>query len=198
MAVSLTKGEKVNLSKAVESLAKVTVGLGWDMATRGHNVDCDASVFVLRTKKSGFFGKEAEKLTDDRDVIYFGNRNHSSGCIKHHGDNLTGAGDGDDEQITIDLKNMPEDITRLVVVINIYNCKSRGQNFGMIKNCFARVVDNGVSKEICRYNLSNGEYDSATAMVVCEFYKENGEWHFGAVGEGTKDGDISSLARRYK
>lgn len=198
MAVSLKKGEKVNLSKAVERLAKVTVGLGWDMATRGSNIDCDASVFALRTKKTGFFGRTTEKLCNSKDIVYYGNKMHSSGCIKHHGDNLTGEGDGDDEQITINLKDMPEDITRIVVVINIYACRSRGQHFGMIKNCFARVVDNGTNQEICRYNLSNGEYDKETAMVVCELYRENGEWNFEAIGKGTRDGDIPSLAKRYE
>lgn len=180
MAVSLTKGEKVNLSKVVEKLANVTVGLGWDAAEYGDSIDCDSSVFVLK-----------------EDIIYYGHKKHSNGCIKHHGDNLVGDSVGDDEQISINLKEMPEDVTRLAVVINIYNCRNRGQHFGMIKNCFARIVDDATKEEICRYNLSN-DYNGCTALIVAEFYREDGEWHFEAVGKGTHDGSISELARRYK
>lgn len=203
MAVSLTKGDKVNLSKEVEKLANVTVGLGWDMAKRGYNIDCDSSVFLLTGggSKSGFLGlfkgNDGAKLRRKSDIVYYGNQRHTSGCVLHHGDNLTGEGDGDDEQISINLKNMPKDVERIVIVINIYACRSRGQHFGMIKNCYARIVDDATRKEICRYNLSDN-YDGDTAMIVGEFYRENDEWHFEAVGKGTKDGDISSLAHRYE
>lgn len=187
MAVSLTKGEKVNLSKVVEKLANVTVGLGWDAAEYGDSIDCDSSVFVLKNVvgKSGMFGlfkkEEKARLVNDEDIIYYGHKKHSNGCIKHHGDNLVGGSVGDDEQISINLKEMPEDVTRLAVVINIYNCRNRGQHFGMIKNCFAR-----------------NDYNGCTALIVAEFYREDGEWHFEAVGKGTHDGSISELARRYK
>lgn len=152
-------------------------------------------------EKAGLFGlfkKEGKaRLVNDEDIIYYGHKKHSNGCIKHHGDNLVGGSVGDDEQISIDLKNMPEDVTRLAVVINIYNCRSKEQHFGMIKNCFARIVDDATKEEICRYNLSN-DYDGCTALIVAEFYREDGEWHFEAVGKGTHDGSISELARRYK
>ena len=203
MAVSLSKGDRVNLSKAVEKLANVTVGLGWDAATRGRDIDCDSSVFVLRnvTEKAGLFRlfKRTEKaeLKRDSDIVYYGNKKHSSKCIKHHGDNLVGGSVGDDEQISIDLKNMPEDVTRLAVVINIYDCRNRDQHFGMIKNCYARIVDDATKQEICRYNLSD-DYNKCTALIVAEFYRENGEWHFEAIGKGTHDGSISELAKRYK
>lgn len=174
MAVSLTKGQKVNLSKAVEKLANVTVGLGWDMAQNGNSIDCDSSVFVLResTKqiskkiKSGLFGIFSKTKTEEvaecgltrsDDIVYYGNLTHDSGCIKHRGDNLVG-GTGkrnDDEQIAIDLKKMPEDIKKLVVAVNIYNCRVRGQHFGMIKNCYTRIVDDATKEEICRYNLTD-------------------------------------------
>lgn len=188
MAVSLTKGEKVNLSKVVEKLANVTVGLGWDAAEYGDSIDCDSSVFVLKNVvgKSGMFGlfkkEEKARLVNDEDIIYYGHKKHSNGCIKHHGDNLVGGSVGDDEQISINLKEMPEDVTRLAVVINIYNCRNRGQHFGMIKNCFARIVDDATKEEICRYNLSN-DYNGCTALIVAEFYREDGEWHFEAVGK---------------
>lgn len=217
MAVSLTKGQKVNLSKAVEKLANVTVGLGWDMAQSGSRIDCDSSVFVLResTKriskkvKSGLFGLFSKVETDEvtecsltrsDDIIYYGNLAHDSGCVKHRGDNLVG-GKGkrnDDEQIAIDLKKMPPDIKKLVVVVNIYNCRVKGQHFGMIKNCYARIVDDATKEEICRYNLTDG-YDKCTALIVGELYRdENDEWQFKAIGEGTQDGSISDMAKRYK
>lgn len=217
MAVSLTKGQKVNLSKAVEKLANVTVGLGWDMSDYGSSIDCDSSVFVLKesTKniskkvKTGLFGLFSKTevdsvteccLTDSDDIVYYGNLTHGSGCIKHRGDNLVG-GTGkrnDDEQISINLKNMPENIKKLVVVVNIYNCRFKGQHFGMVKNCYARIVDDATKEEICRYNLTD-DYRKCTALIVGELYRdENNEWQFKAVGEGTSDGSISELSNRYK
>lgn len=215
MAVSLVKGEKVNLSKVVEKLANVTVGLGWDMARSGNNIDCDSSVLVLREhtngvakKGKGLLGlfskadtKETPKcsLSGSEDIVYYGHLSHSSGCIKHRGDNLVGGigNRNDDEQIAINLKNMPDDIKRLVIVVNIYNCKSRGQHFGMIENCYARIVDDATKEEICRYNLTD-DYNKCTALIVGELYREDGEWHFEAVGKGTHDSSISMLSERYK
>lgn len=201
MAVSLRKNEVCNLSKEVRELTKVTVGLGWDVAKRGHSIDCDSSVIVLTESSKGMFGllkKNTEaKLNSKKDIVYFGNKRHESGCIVHNGDNLTGAGDGDDEQININLKNMPEEVKKLTVVVNIYACRSRGQHFGMIDNCYARIVDDGTGKEICRYNLSD-DYSGMTAMILGELYRENGEWHFEAIGKGTKDADIMELAARFQ
>lgn len=187
------------------------------MAQNGSSIDCDSSVFVLRENteriskkvKAGLFGLFSKTetgevteygLTRSDDIIYYGNLTHGSGCIKHRGDNLVG-GTGkrnDDEQIAIDLKKMPPDIKKLVVVVNIYNCKLRGQHFGMIKNCYARIVDDATKQEICRYNLTD-DYDGCTALIVGELYRdENGEWQFKAVGEGTHDGNIPDMAKRYK
>jgi stress response protein SCP2 len=217
MAVNLTKGQKVNLSKAVEKLANVTVGLGWDMAHNGRSIDCDSSVFVLReyTKhiskkvKSGLFGlfskTETEETTEcglesSNDIVYYAHLAHNSGCINHRGDNLIG-GSGkrnDDEQIAINLKEMPMDIKKLVVVVNIYDCRNREQHFGMIKNCYARIVDDATKEEICNYNLTDN-YDKCTALIVGELYRdENNEWQFRAIGEGTHDGNISDIAKRYE
>lgn len=215
MAVSLIKGEKVNLSKMVEKLANVTVGLGWDMAKKGDSIDCDSSVFVLKevkktiTKKAGgFFGlfakEETEEVTESgllnsSDIVYYGHLHHSNGCVNHRGDNLVG-GSGkrnDDEQIAINLKNMPEDVKSLVVVVNIYNCKSRHQHFGMINNCYVRIVDDATKEEICRYNLTDN-YDSCTALVVGELYRTGNEWEFKAIGKGTNAGSIEEMAREYK
>lgn len=212
MAVSLTKGEKVNLSKIVERLASVTVGLGWDMAHGGSSIDCDSSVFVLKksvvTKVSGkifgiFGGKSEEviknKIMRESDIVYYGNLRHSNGCINHRGDNLVG-GMGkrnDDEQIAINLKDMPEDVQSLVVVVNIYNCRTRNQHFGMINHCYARIVDDSTKEELCRYDLTD-DYKHCTALIVGELYRKDGEWHFEAIGEGTKDGSIKELAHRYE
>ena len=190
MSVSLVKGQKLSLSKEVEGLKEVVVGLGWDAAKKGLfgrtvNIDCDASAIVLGTKDSY------------RDVVYYGNRSAQGRCVVHHGDNLTGDGDGDDEQITVDLKDMPSDIEKIVFAVNIYACESRKQDFGMIKNAFIRIVDKSTGKEICRYNLSEN-YDGKTAMVFGEVYKSENEWKFNAIGQGTTDKSISQLVNRYR
>lgn len=190
MSVNLVKGQKLNLSKEVNGLSSVVVGLGWDAVKKGlfgstPNIDCDASAIILDN--------------NDRylDVAYYGNRSSMGKCVFHHGDNLTGDGDGDDEQITVDLKNMPSNVGKVVFVVNIYACTSRGQHFGMIKNAFIRLVDKSTNKEICKYNLSEN-YSGKTAMIFAEVYKKDGEWRFNAMGQGTIDTSISSLVNRYK
>lgn len=190
MSVNLVKGEKINLSKEVSGLNKVVVGLGWDAAKKGlfgfgRDIDCDASAIVLG-KKDKYRG-----------VVYYGNKEAENGCVYHHGDNLTGDGDGDDEQITVDLKKMPDSVEKIVFVVNIYDCEARKQDFGMIENAFIRLVDETTGKEICRYNLSEN-YPGKTAMVFAEVYKRDGEWKFNAIGQGTEDKSISELVKRYK
>ena len=198
MAVNLQKGQKISLKKADgTSLSKIMVGLGWDAAeSKGgflssifsgkKDIDCDASVFVC---KDG-------KLRDNDDVVYFGNLEHNSGAVKHMGDNLTGEGEGDDEQIFVNLNKLPEQYDKLVFVVNIYKGEERKQHFGMIKNAFIRIVDNDSGTELCRYNLSDN-YDGMLAMVAGEVYKKNGEWKFNAIGNGTKDTGLSELSRRF-
>lgn len=190
MSVNLVKGQKINLSKEVEGLKKVVVALGWDAAKKGlfgahYDIDCDASAIII--------GKDNKY----KGVVYYGDRKAENGCIYHHGDNLTGDGDGDDEQITVDLKNMPDSIEKIVFVVNIYACESRKQDFGMIKNAYIRLVDEATRKEICKYNLSEN-YSGKTAMIFAEVYKKDKEWKFNAVGTGTTDGSVSELVRRYK
>ena len=163
MSVSLVKGQKINLSKEVEGLKKVVVGLGWDAAKQGvfghkPNIDCDASAIILG------------KGNKYKGVVYYGDRSAEDGCVYHHGDNLTGDGDGDDEQITVNLEKMPSDVEKIVFVVNIYACTSRKQDFGLIKNAFIRLVDDASRKEICKYNLSEN-YAGKTAMVFAEVYK---------------------------
>lgn len=190
MSVNLEKGQKLNLSKEVAGLSKVVVGLGWDAAKKGlfgstPDIDCDASAIILGKNDSY------------KDVVYYSHKNSQAGCVYHHGDNLTGDGDGDDEQITVDLKHMPVDVEKIVFVVNIYNCVPRKQDFGMIKNAFIRLVDESTGKEICKYNLSE-KYRGKTAMVFGEVYKHNNEWKFNAIGQGTTDTSISELVKKYK
>ncbi len=195
MSVRLQKGQKVSLTKENAGLSQVLVGLGWDEAPqkRGFfnlgkqaDIDCDASAVMLKNGKLGGNG----------DLVYFGNLQHRSGTVQHLGDNLTGAGDGDDEQIIIDLANMPQQYDKIVIVVNIYDAVPRKQHFGMIRNAFIRLVDGRTNQEMCRYNLTE-DYSGMTAMIFGEIYRYNGEWKFSAVGQGTNDPSLGDLCRRY-
>lgn len=205
MSVSLQKGQKVNLSKDNAGLAKVIVGLGWDeakpsggggggffatlfggAATTHQAIDCDASAIML---KNG-------KFVDRTDLVYFGNLKHKSGTVNHMGDNLTGEGEGDDEQIVIDLSRVPAEYDKIVIVVNIYQAVQRNQHFGLIENAFIRLVDARNNKEMCKYNLTD-DYSGMTAMIFGEVYRHNGEWKFSAIGQGTKDPGLVELCRRY-
>ncbi|MCI6498915.1 TerD family protein [Lachnospiraceae bacterium HCP1S3_C3] len=193
MSISLQKGQKVSLSKENAGLSNVLVGLGWDEVKRTGGffkrpqpIDCDASAIML---KDG-------KFCDKADLIYFGNLTHKSGTVRHMGDNLTGAGDGDDEQILIDLSKVPVEYDRIVIVVNIYQAVQRKQQFGLIENAFIRLVDGKTNKEMCKYNLSE-DYTGKTAMIFGEIYRYNGEWKFNAIGQGTTDPGIGELVQRY-
>lgn len=201
MAVNLQKGQKVNLTKSDgKKLTKLMVGLGWDEAEQPsgggflskifsskQDIDCDASVFLC---KNG-------KLQTVDDIVYFGNLQHKSGAVRHMGDNLTGEGEGDDEQIFVDLDKLPGEYDKLVFVVNIYKAVDRKQHFGMIKNAFIRVVDNDTGEELCRYNLSD-DYNNMLAMVAGEVYKRGNDWKFNAVGNGTTDTGLEELSRRFR
>ena len=195
MSVSLQKGQKVSLSKENAGLSQVIAGLGWDEVERARKglfapkpqpIDCDASALLLRNGK----------LVDKADIIYFGNLRHKSGTVQHMGDNLTGAGDGDDEQIVIDLANLPAEYDRIVLVVNIYQAVQRQQHFGLIENAFIRIVDAKTNQEMCKYNLTE-DYSGMTAMIFGEIYRHNGEWKFNAIGQGTNDPGLGELVNRY-
>lgn len=195
MSISLQKGQKVSLTKESKGLSNVLVGLGWDAVEqksglfglfKSADIDCDATAILL---KNG-------KFADKSDVVYFGNLVHKSGTVRHMGDNLTGEGEGDDEQILIELSKVPQEYDKIVIVVNIYSAVQRKQHFGMIKNAFIRIVDGGTNKEMCKYDLTEN-YSGMTAMIFGEIYRHNGEWKFGAIGQGTKDTSISDLCRRY-
>ena len=202
MGVNLQKGQKVNLKKADgQALSRIRIGLGWDPVEQekkgglfgsifggsAPDIDCDASVIVC----------QGGRLASRDDVVYFGNLKHSSGAIRHTGDNLTGEGEGDDEQILVDLTAVPAAYDKLVFVVNIYDCQSRKQDFGMIANAFIRICDENTGEEFCRYNLSES-YAGMTAMIFGEIYRYNGEWKFNAIGQGTKDTGLNELAKRYQ
>ncbi len=195
MAVSLQKGQKISLTKGNDGLSCVVVGLGWDASERKRglfarkesNVDCDASVLLLTNGK----------LAGKQDIVYYAHLRHESGSVVHKGDNLTGAGAGDDEQIVVDLSKVPYGVDRIVFVVNIYQAVQRNQHFGMIKNAFIRIIDNRNNNEMCRYNLTD-DYSGCTAMIFGEIYRHNNEWKFSAVGQGTADPGLSELAGRFK
>ena len=194
MGVSLQKGQKVSLTKDNQGLSRVVVGLGWDevqqkkgfFAPKPQAIDCDASAFLLTNGK----------LLGVDDIVYFGNLRHKSGTVQHMGDNLTGAGDGDDEQIVVELDRVPAGYDRIVLVVNIYQADKRNQHFGMIQNAFIRIVDARNNQELCKYNLSDN-YDGMTAMIFGEIYRHNGEWKFNAIGSGTQDVQLGRLANRF-
>lgn len=195
MAISLQKGQKVSLTKENAGLNRVIIGLGWDQVKqkRGFfslkpaDIDCDASAILLR----------GGKATKKDDLVYFGNLRHFTNAVMHMGDNLTGAGDGDDEQIAVDLQNIPEEYDRIVIVVNIYQALVRKQHFGMIENAFCRIVDARNNQEICRYNLTEN-YGGMTAMIFGEVYRQNNEWKFNAIGQGTNDPGLGELVARYQ
>lgn len=195
MSVSLQKGQKVSLSKDNAGLSNIVIGLGWDEVKRSKGgffapkpkpIDCDASALLL---KEG-------RLTNNEDIVYFGNLTHKSGTVRHMGDNLTGAGDGDDEQIMVDLSSVPNEYDKIVIVVNIYQAVDRQQHFGMIQNAFIRLVDGRNNSEMCKYNLTD-DYSGMTAMIFGEVYRHNGEWKFNAIGQGTTDPGLRELASRY-
>ncbi|HBV96443.1 MAG: stress protein [Peptococcaceae bacterium BICA1-7] len=203
MLINLQKGQKVDLTKTNPGLNKIMVGLGWDPVKSGgggggilgglfgggsaQTIDCDASVYMLDAN---------QKLAQKKNLIYFGNLGSPCGSVRHSGDNLTGQGDGDDEQIHVDLSKVPADVHRLVFVVNIYDCVKRKQHFGMIRNAFIRVVSSANGQELCKFNLSEG-YDGKTSLITGEVYRHNGEWKFAALGEATTDPGLESLTRRY-
>ena len=196
MSISLQKGQKVSLTKENAGLSAVLIGLGWDEAKRPRGgffapkpqpIDCDASALLLRNGR----------LLEQADIVYFGNLQHRTGTVRHMGDNLTGAGEGDDEQIIVELNKIPAEYDRIVIVVNIYEAVKRNQHFGMIENAFIRLVDGKTNKEMCKYNLSEN-YSGMTAMIFGEVYRHNGEWKFSAIGQATNDPRLSSLVNRYR
>jgi tellurium resistance protein TerD len=188
MAVNLSKGQKVDLTKSNPGLVKVKVGLGWDTNKYdgGSAFDLDATAFCLNA--SG-------KVNSDRDFIFYNNKTNINGSIQSSGDNQTGEGEGDDETLTIDLSQIPADTLKIAFCITIHDAAARSQNFGQVANAFARVVKEGTGEELLRYDLGE-DFSIETAVVVAELYRYNGEWKFSAVGSGYRDG-LAGLCRDF-
>ena len=187
MAVSLSKGGNVSLSKEAPGLKNVVVGLGWDpRATDGQEFDLDASVFVCG---------EDGKVRSDADFIFYNNKTGGDGSIEHMGDNRTGEGEGDDEQVKIDLSKVPADIKKLAFAVTIHEAESRKQNFGMVGGAFMRVVNAEGEKELARYDLGE-DFALEAAVIFGEVYRHGDEWKFKAVGQGF-NGGLGPLAMSF-
>ena len=187
MAISLTKGQNVSLSKTDPSLKNVLVGLGWDArSTDGQDFDLDASVFMAT---------ENGKVPSDRHFIFYNQLVSPCGGVEHTGDNLTGDGDGDDESVIVQLDKVESNIKSLFITVTIHDAEARRQNFGQVSNAFVRIVNNDTSDEIVRFDLSE-DYSTETAMVFGEIYRHNGEWKFRAIGQGYTGG-LYSLCQQY-
>ena len=187
MAISLQKGGNVNLSKEAPGLTNLKVGLGWDTrATDGAAFDLDGAVFMLNS--SG-------KVRSDADFIFYNNLKSADGSVVHSGDNTTGAGEGDDEFVTIDLTKVPADVDKVVLGVTIHDAETRRQNFGMVGKAFIRCVNANGNAEIARYDLSE-DSSTETAMIFGELYRAGGDWKFRAVGQGY-NGGLGPLARSF-
>ena len=187
MGVSLSKGGNVSLSKEAPGLTAVTVGLGWDVrTTTGTEFDLDASAIVL-----GADGK----VVSDKHFIFFNNKTSPDGTVEHTGDNLTGEGEGDDEQIKVNLAGLPADVDKVVFPVSIYDADSRSQSFGQVRNAFIRVVNQAGAGEIARYDLTE-DASTETAMVFGELYRNGADWKFRAVGQGYASG-LAGIARDF-
>jgi tellurium resistance protein TerD len=187
MAISLSKGGNVSLSKEAPGIKKILVGLGWEArATDGADFDLDASVFL--TKADG-------KVRADNDFIFYNNLKSSDGSVEHMGDNRTGAGAGDDEVVKIDLEKVPAEIEKIAFAVTIHEGEARKQNFGGVQNAYIRVVNQDGDKEIAKYDLSE-DASVETAMIFGEIYRSSGEWKFKAIGQGFKGG-LGPLAKNY-
>lgn len=188
MPINLQKGQKVDLTKGNPSLKNIMVGLGWDVNVfdSGTDFDLDAAAFMVG---------ENGKCPTEKEFIFYGNLEHSSGALKHMGDNLTGEGEGDDEQIEVDLTKIPANVSRVVFTVTIYDAEVRRQNFGQVSNAFIRIVDVATDRELIRYDLGE-DFSIETAVVVGELYRHNGEWKFNAIGSGFQGG-LAALCGHY-
>lgn len=201
MAINLQKGQRISLTKDNAGLSKIMVGLGWDPVAQGGkgllgslfgggapNIDCDASIFMLDANN---------KIRSKEDIVYFGNKVHKSESVQHMGDNLTGDGEGDDEQIMIELAKVPQDIAKIIFVVNIYDCIKRKQHFGMIRNAYIRIVNLANNQEMIKFNLTE-DYSNKTALYVGEIYRHGNEWKFAATGEGDTTSGLGEMVNKFK
>ena len=188
MAITLSKGQKVSLTKGNPGLKHIVVGLGWDTNKYdgGFDFDLDSAAFLL---------DENGKVNADTDFIFYNNLKHSSGAVEHLGDNLTGEGDGDDEQVKVDLSLVPQNISKIAFTVTIHEALERRQNFGQVSNSYVRVIDEDTNQELLNYELGE-DFSIETAIVVCEIYRHNGEWKFNALGSGF-EGGLEALCKNF-
>lgn len=187
MAISLSKGGNLSLSKTDPSLNQVLIGLGWDTrATDGADFDLDASAFLLGAN---------DKVRGETDFIFYNQTRSPEGSVEHMGDNRTGEGDGDDETVKIDLAKVPAEIQKIAITVTIHDAINRKQNFGQVQNAFIRVVNDQTQVELVRFDL-NEDYSTETAMIFGELYRHNNEWKFRAVGQGYQGG-LSAMCQQY-
>ena len=187
MAISLQKGGRISLSKEAPTLKKVHVGLGWDeRATDGAEFDLDASAFLLN---------DQGKVRSDSDFIFYNQLESTDGSVKHTGDNRTGAGEGDDEVLLLDLERIPTEVKKIVFTVTIHDAENRSQNFGQVTNAFIRLVNAETNEEVVRYDLTE-DSSIETALIFGEIYRHNDEWRFSAVGQGYAGG-LASLCRQF-
>jgi stress response protein SCP2 len=201
MGINLTKGQRISLVKEAPGLTRVLCGLGWDVAQKSGglmqlfknsaDLDLDATVLCLDAQE------KCRTQNNIPNVVYFGNLRHPSGAITHLGDNLTGAGDGDDEQIIVDLNQVPADIHTLLFVVNIYKCRDRKQDFSQVNNAFVRLENMDNKTEIARYNLSGTDYQGCTGMLMAKLYREGNGWQMAALGEGIQVNDLKGIIAQY-
>ena len=188
MPINLSKGQKVDLTKGNPGLKSIMVGLGWDVNAfdSGADFDLDAAAFMVG---------DNGRCPTEKEFIFYGNLEHSSGSVKHMGANLTGAGEGADEQILVDLTKVPANVTKIAFTCTIYEADTRRQNFGQVSNAYIRIVDDSTGTELIRYDLGE-DFSIETAVVVGELYRHNGEWKFNAIGSGFQGG-LAALCGHY-
>ncbi|MBP2239790.1 tellurium resistance protein TerD [Cytobacillus eiseniae] len=188
MGIQLSKGQRIDLTKTNPGLTKAIIGLGWDTNKYqgGQDFDLDASAFLVDANN---------KCQNDLDFIFYNNLQHPSGSVIHTGDNRTGEGDGDDEQLVVDFTKIPASVHRIGITVTIHDAEQRMQNFGQVSNAFVRLVDNATNQELLRFDLGE-DFSIETAVVVCELYRHGNDWKFNAIGSGFSGG-LASLCRNY-
>lgn len=188
MAINLSKGQKVDLTKSNPGMSKVVVGLGWDTNKYdgGQDFDLDSSVFLLNS---------AGKASSEADFIFYNNTVGAAGAVEHTGDNRTGEGEGDDEQVKVNLSAVPSSIEKVTFAITIHDGEARAQNFGQVSNSYVRILNEETNEELIRYDLGE-DFSIETAIVVGELYRHGGEWKFNAIGSGYQGG-LGSLVKDF-
>lgn len=188
MTINLSKGQRIDLTKTNPGLKRAIIGLGWDTNkySGGYDFDLDASAFL-----AGANGK----VNNDKDFVFYNNLQGANGSVIHTGDNRTGEGEGDDEQLIIDFTKVPDHIHKVAITVTIHDAEQRAQNFGQVSNAFVRLVNEETNEEVLRYDLAE-EFSIETAIVACELYRHNGEWKFNAVGSGFQGG-LAALCANY-